>query len=57
MSEMMKDPKIMQSMMQMMQQGGMMSKDCMQSSVKMMGTMGLKGMNSKNMNGMTSEKK
>jgi hypothetical protein len=35
MGEMMKDGKTMAAMMQMMQQGGMMSKECMQSS-KMM---------------------
>jgi hypothetical protein len=36
MGEMMKDGKTMAAMMQMMQQGGMMSKECMQSSMKMM---------------------
>jgi hypothetical protein len=36
MGEMMKDSKTMAAMMQMMQQGGMMSKECMQSSMKMM---------------------
>jgi hypothetical protein len=35
MGEMMKDGKTMAAM-QMMQQGGMMSKECMQSSMKMM---------------------
>jgi hypothetical protein len=36
MGEMMKDGKTMAAMMQMMQQGGVMSKECMQSSMKMM---------------------
>jgi hypothetical protein len=42
---MMKDGKTMTAMMQMMQQGGMMSKECMQSSMKMMDSKGTPMMN------------
>jgi len=41
MSEMMKDEKMMGHMMQMMNKEGMMSDDCMQSCMKMMGDKGM----------------
>ncbi|WP_142785824.1 hypothetical protein [Changchengzhania lutea] len=47
MSEMMNDENMMGNMMQMMNQNGMMSNDCMKSSMKMMGD---KGMNMADMN-------
>jgi len=51
MKEMMKDGKMMGKMMKMMHEKGMMSEDCMQSSMKMMGDKGM------DMNGINKMKK
>ncbi len=50
MGEMMKDGKLMEQMVQMMGQEGMMSEECMQSCMKMMGEMGA-GMDNMTENG------
>ncbi|UQD57021.1 DUF4175 domain-containing protein [Flavobacterium sp. K5-23] len=56
MGEMMKDGKMMGNMMQMMHQGGMMSADCMKSSIKMMEDKGA-GMKGMDMKGMMNDNK